>query len=80
MNLILKDIRKLDEINDIVEQALKITKYIYNHSFVLSLMRKHTNGREILRPAPTHFGNNFITLQIILSRKHELQSMVTSRD
>lgn len=80
LNLILKDIEKLDKLNDIVKQTSKITKYIYNHSFVLSLIRKHTNERKILRLAPTRFGNNFITLQSILNYKHELHSMITFRD
>ncbi|PKI45114.1 hypothetical protein CRG98_034498 [Punica granatum] len=31
INLILSDIGKLDEVNDIVTHAAKITKYIYNH-------------------------------------------------
>ncbi|KAH1189813.1 hypothetical protein GmHk_20G057514 [Glycine max] len=43
-------------------------------------MRKHTSGRDILRPAPTRFATNFIALQSILAQKDALRAMVTSSD
>jgi hypothetical protein len=43
-------------------------------------MRKFTGGKEILRPAPTHFATNFITLQSILVHKDNLRAMVTSKE
>ncbi|XP_031378187.1 uncharacterized protein LOC116193587 [Punica granatum] len=80
INLILSDIGKLDEVNDIGTHASKITKYIYNHCFALNLMRKFTGGREILRPAPTRFATNFIALQSILAQQNALRAMVTSSE
>ncbi|XVE98465.1 hypothetical protein REPUB_Repub03eG0109000 [Reevesia pubescens] len=67
-NLMLQDIGKLDEVCDVVNHASNITKYVYNHCYALHLMRKHTNGREILRPALTRFATNFIALQKPLVR------------
>ncbi|XP_072076791.1 uncharacterized protein [Arachis hypogaea] len=43
-------------------------------------MRKFTGGREIFRPAPTHFATNFIVLQNILAQKDALRAMVTSKE
>ena len=43
-------------------------------------MRKHTIGREILRPAPTRFATNFIALHSILTQKDALRAMVVSRE
>ncbi|OMP00304.1 putative Zinc finger, BED-type [Corchorus capsularis] len=80
LNLMLHDIGKLNEVGDIVSHASKITKYIYNHCYALHLMRKHTNGREILCPASTRFATNFIALQSILAQKDALRAMVTSRE
>ncbi|XP_022883882.1 uncharacterized protein LOC111400724 [Olea europaea var. sylvestris] len=80
INLMFHDIGKLDEVINIVSQASKITKYIYNHCYSLHLMRKFTGGKEILRPAPTHFATNFIALQSILIQKDPLRAMVTSRE
>ncbi|XP_058756871.1 uncharacterized protein LOC131630088 [Vicia villosa] len=80
INLMLQDMGKLEEVSETVSQASKITKYIYNHCFALYLMRQHTGGREILRPAPTRFATNFIALQSILSHKDALRAMVTSKE
>ncbi|XVE92860.1 hypothetical protein REPUB_Repub01dG0139600 [Reevesia pubescens] len=80
LNLMLHDIGKLDEVCNIVNHASKITKYIYNHCYALYLMRKHTNGREILRPTPTRLATNFIALQSILAKNDALRAMVTSKE
>ncbi|XP_022871119.1 uncharacterized protein LOC111390332 [Olea europaea var. sylvestris] len=80
INLMFHDIGKFDEVSNIVSQASKITKYIYNHCYPLHLMRKFTGGKEILRPAPTRFATNFIALQSILIQKDPLRAMVTSRE
>lgn len=80
INLMLCDIRKLEEVNVAVTHASKITKYIYNHCCSLYLMRKHTGGKEILRPVPTRFATNFIALQSILAHKDTLREMVTYRE
>lgn len=80
LNLMLQNIGKLDEVNDVVLHSAEITKYIYNHCYALHLMRKNTGEREILRPAPTRFATNFIALQSILAQKDALRAMVTSRE
>ena len=48
IDLMLEDICKQDWIKDNIEHAKSITKYIYNHGWVLSLMRRHTQGRELV--------------------------------
>ncbi|XP_038713411.1 uncharacterized protein LOC120007282 [Tripterygium wilfordii] len=80
LNLMLQDNGKLGEVSECVFHAAKITKYVYNHTFVLHLMREHTGGREILRPAPTRFATNFIALESILSQKDALRQMVTCKE
>ncbi|XP_057444720.1 uncharacterized protein LOC130736962 [Lotus japonicus] len=79
VNLMFQYIGKLEEVAETVSQASNITKYIYNHCFALSLMRKHTNNREILRPAPTRFATNFIALQSILPQMEALRAMVVDK-
>ncbi|GAU17928.1 hypothetical protein TSUD_330520 [Trifolium subterraneum] len=80
INLMLQDMGKLEEVREAVSHPSKITKFIYNHCFALYLMRQHTGGREILRPAPTQFATNFIALQSILNQKDALRTMVTSKE
>ena len=45
IDLMLEDIGKIDRVKNIVEHAKNITKYIYNHSWILSLMRKTHRGQ-----------------------------------
>ncbi|MCL7043806.1 hypothetical protein MKW94_016597 [Papaver nudicaule] len=80
INLILKDFGELAHIKDVVKKASEVTKFIYNHLYVLKLLRKRTGWTEIIRPAATRFATNFIALQSILSHKHHLQGLVTCPD
>jgi hypothetical protein len=79
LDLLLEDIGKLDWVTQIVEDARRITKYIYNHPWVLSLMREHTNGRDLVRPAATRFATIFLTLQSILGTLASLKQMFVSQ-
>eukprot|EP00253_Pinus_taeda_P002149 PITA_02149 len=45
LDLLLEDMRKLSFIKEAVDMARSIPKFIYNHAFVLSLMRRY-NGRQ----------------------------------
>ncbi|KAK3025056.1 hypothetical protein RJ639_044807 [Escallonia herrerae] len=52
--------------------------FIYNHGFVVNMMRKEfTNGRELCRPGITRFVTNFLSLQCLLKFKKELRQMFT---
>jgi hypothetical protein len=67
LDLMLEDIGKLDWVKKVVDHAKCITKYIYNHTWVLNLMRKNIGGKELVRPAITRFATNFLTLQSLIS-------------
>ena len=43
LDLMLEDIGKIEWVRKCVEQAKCITRYIYNHSWVLNLMKKCTD-------------------------------------
>ena len=78
IDLILEDMGKIDWIRDTIDSARSITKFIYNHAAVLSLMRQHTGDKELVRPAITRFATSFISLQSLLSSMFELQTMFLS--
>eukprot|EP00253_Pinus_taeda_P035532 PITA_35532 len=71
----LEDIGKLHWIHEVVEKAKSITKYLYNHTIVLNIMRIYTEGKEIVRPAVTRFATNFISLQSVVEQKINLKRM-----
>jgi hypothetical protein len=67
IDLMLEDMGKLPWIKEIIDSARSVIKYIYNHTYVLSLMRQFTGNRELVRPAITRFATNFISLQSLLN-------------
>jgi len=75
LDLMLEDIGKIEWVKKCVEQAKSITRYIYNHSWVLSLMRKNTGGKELVRSAITRFATNFLSLQSLVDQKANLRKM-----
>jgi hypothetical protein len=75
IDLMLEDMGKTSFIKEVIDQARSIPKFIYNHIWVLSLMRRHTRNRELRRPAITRFATNFITLQSLLQCQFELKQM-----
>eukprot|EP00253_Pinus_taeda_P032930 PITA_32930 len=80
IDLMLEDIGKVEWVKNIIEHAKCITKYIYNHSWVLSLMRKHTGGKELVRPAITRFATHFLMLQCLNGQHRNLQKMFCSEE
>jgi hypothetical protein len=75
LDLMLEDIRKIEWVKKTVEQGKSITRYIYNHSWVLNLMRKNTDGRELVKSAITRFATNFLMLQSMIDQKDNLRKM-----
>ncbi|XP_075658858.1 uncharacterized protein LOC142628698 [Castanea sativa] len=72
------DRRYFPIIHETIQKAKKITKFIYNHGKVLSLMRSDfTNGRDLVRPAITRFSTEFLSLQCLTKFKKELRQMFT---
>ena len=76
----LEDMGKLPWIKEIIDSARSVTKYKYNHTFVLSIMRQFTGNRELVRPAITRFSTSFISLQSLLNSMLELQRMFISNE
>ena len=65
-------------LEDIVQEYKQITKYIYNHAWVLNLTREFTQG-ELNRPAVTQFATNFLSLQSLLYEYQALRKMFCSQ-
>ncbi|XP_050895427.1 uncharacterized protein LOC127102053 [Lathyrus oleraceus] len=55
-----------------------VTTYIYNHTYIVSLMKKYTGGRDIVRPGVTRFATQFLQLQAIVRQKEGLENMFNS--
>lgn len=76
---ILEDFMKIKWVGDCLEKAQKITKFIYNHIWLLSLMKKEfTGGQELLRPSVTKCASGFTTMQSLLDHRFDLKRMFQS--
>ncbi|XVF28610.1 hypothetical protein REPUB_Repub15cG0044900 [Reevesia pubescens] len=60
LDLCLEDIGKKQSIEKVLEEAKKVTCFIYNHIWTVDLLKKYTNGKQILHPALTRFATHFI--------------------
>ncbi|KAM5551456.1 hypothetical protein ABKV19_026341 [Rosa sericea] len=80
IDLMLEDISKLKVFETTIQRAKQIVKFIYGHTQVLSIMRKFTGDKEIIRPAVTRFATSFLSLQSLYKQKEALISMFSSKD
>ncbi|CAN6362871.1 unnamed protein product [Urochloa humidicola] len=78
INLMLEGIGKMKKFKSTIDQAKALTIFIYAHHKTLSLMRKYTKKRDIIRPGVTRFASNFLTLQSLYEKKEQLRIMSQS--
>ncbi|KAJ6316955.1 hypothetical protein OIU78_020111 [Salix suchowensis] len=67
-------------VQECFEQAKSVTRFVYNNSAVLNLMRKYTSGSDIVRRGVTHSATNFTALKQMADFKLNLHTMVTSQE
>ncbi|XP_077232424.1 uncharacterized protein LOC143869749 [Tasmannia lanceolata] len=68
IDLMLKDIGKTESVKNVVAEAISMTNFIYNHEYVLSLMREKCRG-DLVRHGLTRFATNYVALQSMLDKK-----------
>ncbi|OVA01901.1 zinc finger protein [Macleaya cordata] len=78
LDLILEDFSKIDWVNRCILQAQFITKFIYNRTWVLDLMKKFTGGQELVRTSFTRSTSDFLSLQFMLKQRSILKHMFNS--
>ncbi|KAG8487093.1 hypothetical protein CXB51_020676 [Gossypium anomalum] len=80
LDLYLEDIGKKPSVAKVLDEAKKVTCFIYNHIWTVDLMKKYTQGKQILRPALTRFATHFIQLEEITRQKQGLRDMFNSKE
>ncbi|XP_059629108.1 uncharacterized protein LOC132271681 isoform X2 [Cornus florida] len=80
LNAILEEFSKVDWVNRCILQAQAISKFIYNNSLMLELMKKFTGGQDIIRSGFTKSVSNFLSLQSVLKQRSRLKHMFTSHE
>ncbi|KAG8501725.1 hypothetical protein CXB51_003899 [Gossypium anomalum] len=76
LDLCLEDIGKRPSVAKVLDEAKKVTCFIYNHTWTVGLIKKYTQGKQILQPALTRFATHFIQLEEITRQKQGLRELV----
>ncbi|XP_074377827.1 uncharacterized protein LOC141719352 [Apium graveolens] len=66
--------------NFVIDKSKELTIFIYAHHKTLSLMRKFTKKRDIVRPGITRFASSFLTMQSMLEKQKNLKFMFLSKE
>lgn len=81
IDLILEDFEKEMIIHNVtIKNARKLTTYIYNRTMLITMVRKFTNGRDLIRPALTRFATAYLTIGCLNDLKSSLINMFDSND
>lgn len=80
LELMLEKIGMMDLIKGILEKAKSITKFIYSRATVLKLMRKYTNGCDLVKPSKIRSAMPFLILENIVSEEENLKRMFFSSE
>ncbi|XP_068669482.1 uncharacterized protein [Aristolochia californica] len=80
VNMILEEFEKVEKISATIDHAQAITRFIYNHSMVLNMMRKFTDGKELLLPFVSRVATNFLALHHMVTLKDNLKAMFASQE
>ena len=78
IDLMFEDIGKLNVHANTLAKARQVVKFMYGHSWILSMMRTFTKNHELIRPKITRFGTSFLTLQSIYKQKQAIVAMFSS--
>ena len=78
IDLMLEDIGKLRLIRKTIRRTINLFGFIYAHSSTLSLLRNHTNKRELVRHAITRLATSYLTLERFHKEKANIRKMFIS--
>nr|GEU50409.1 hypothetical protein [Tanacetum cinerariifolium] len=80
INLMLEGIGALQRFKKILDQAKKLTIFIYSHHKTLAMTRDFTKKRDIVRPGVKRFASSFLTSQSLSEKKEQLRHMFSSTE
>ncbi|XP_077219376.1 uncharacterized protein LOC143853475 [Tasmannia lanceolata] len=79
IDLMLKDIGKKATVKKLVDEARSVTNFLYNHGYILALMRSLCGG-DLVCPGLTRFATNYVALQSMLDKKVGLKQLFSFKE
>ncbi|RZB46987.1 hypothetical protein D0Y65_050860 [Glycine soja] len=81
IDLILEDLEKHLKVHEVtIKKGRKITTYIYGRTMLISMLKKYTNGRDLVRPGMTRFATAYLTLVCLHEMKASLMRLFSSEE
>jgi len=81
IDLIFKDFEKHLKVLEItIQKGRKITTYIYGRTQLISILKKFTRERDLIRPGVTRFATTYLTLACLHELKASLMNMFSSEE
>ena len=68
IDLMLEDVEKLNVHVNALLRPMQVMKFIYGHTWVLSLMRTFTENHELIRPTLHSFLLHFLLSKVFISK------------
>ena len=80
IDLILEEIGRKTKVASLIKACRGITRFIYDHSWVLGLMKRYTNNHALVRPGLTRFATHFLAMESLVRFRTELIQMFASEE
>ncbi|CAI7842157.1 unnamed protein product [Closterium sp. NIES-54] len=84
LDLLMEDVGKITWCRDIVDWCGDMITYVRNHHFTRNYLRsgavKGGKGKQLVKPAGTRFGTNYIALSRLVKQRSTLSQMVLSEE
>lgn len=81
IDLIFEDFEKKLKVHEVtIKKGRKITTYIYSRTMLISMLKKFTKGRDLVRPGITRFATAYLTLSCLNDNKASLMCMFSSNE
>ncbi|XP_011625019.1 uncharacterized protein LOC105420984 [Amborella trichopoda] len=75
IDLILHDLEKFDWVKELIGDGMKISKFVYNHAWILAKFRKLSIGQDLIHSSRTHYATSFIAIRSMVNRMMPLQQL-----
>uniref|UniRef100_A0A0A8Z2W1 DUF659 domain-containing protein n=1 Tax=Arundo donax TaxID=35708 RepID=A0A0A8Z2W1_ARUDO len=80
LDLMLKEIGRLEEFKKHIQQAKRVTTFIYRHGRLLCTMCDKIGRKELVAPTTTQYATSFLTLERMYKHKDAVKCLFTNED
>ncbi|ERN20063.1 hypothetical protein AMTR_s00071p00196870 [Amborella trichopoda] len=80
IDLMLEEISEIKIVKETLEEARLVSRFIYNHSKILFLLREHSKKKDIIRPVIICFATDYLAVDSIRESEGTLKRLFTCKE